>query len=274
MHRTVKRACVLSLLALSATAWSGCSGEKQTELVAGISTQVRVPRDLKTIRVDVNVGGANLFCRTYKVYDGKVQLPRTLGTIPADKARVGEPVTLTVSGFTEEYTDNTPVAAFNDCGVFPKIKRDIPDEEANGGPARVLRRSRQPYVRDKILFLPIPLRYSCFDKDCDPDDKGLERTCKGGRCVDSNIDPTTLSEYRSEFIDGLGANCFNVSTCMTAAVPPAIVDPDTCTYALAGSPSAPPMTPAIPIPLPPGDGLNVQVDYDGGFVSEVLDRDA
>lgn len=274
MPRRIRRTTVLTLLAASAAVASGCEGAKQTELVAGISTQVQVPRDLKTLRIDVNVGGANLFCRAYKVFDGKVLLPRTLGTIPADLERFGEPVTVTVSGYTEEYTDNTPVAAFNDCGVFPKIKRDIPGEEATGGPARVLRRSRQPYLRDKILFLPIPLRYSCFDKDCDPDDAGVERTCKGGRCVDSTIDPATLVEYRSDLLDGFGANCFSRATCMTAAVPPQIVDPATCTYALAGSASAPAVSPPLAVPLPPGAGLNVEVFYDGGFVREILDKDA
>jgi hypothetical protein len=85
----------LGTLSLTGLVWTGCEGKKQTELVAGISTQVRVPKDLKTIRVDVVVGGTPVKCDSYRVYDGKVQLPRTLGTLPLSSDNRGLPVTIT-----------------------------------------------------------------------------------------------------------------------------------------------------------------------------------
>ena len=91
----------LAALGTSALVWSGCEGKKQTELVAGISTQVRVPKDLKTIRVDVLVGGTQVKCDSYRVFDGKVQLPRTLGTLPIDDSNRGLPLTITVAGYSE-----------------------------------------------------------------------------------------------------------------------------------------------------------------------------
>ena len=84
---SARSALTLGAIAATALAWSGCDAKKQTEYVAGVSTQVQVPRDLKAIRVDVSVGGVVQFCRGYRVYDGKVQLPRSLGDFHGSEAR-------------------------------------------------------------------------------------------------------------------------------------------------------------------------------------------
>lgn len=270
--KQLRRTLVLGAVGLSAIAWSGCSRKEATELVAGVSTQVQVPRDLQAIRIDVNVGGFQFFCKNYRVYDGKVQLPRTLGTLPLDDSKFGQPITITVAGF-QELPETSSLAAFADCQVIPKVSAD----RATGGGARVLRRSRQPYISEKILFLPMPVKYSCFDVPCvtASGDADLTKTCKGGVCVDSATDPATLPEYRDDLVDGKGGNCFKVDLCMAGAVPPVTVDPETCTYALANSDSAPPTQGGVtlPIPAPPGKGLNVIVTYDGGFNEEILDKD-
>lgn len=245
-----------------AAAWSGCESAKQTEYVAGISTQVQVPRDLKTVRIDVSVGGIPAFCRAYRVYDGRVQLPRSLGSLPVNEGRVGEPISVTVVGFTEDISDDSRINEFDCLKMI-----------AAGDNARILRRSRQPYVKDQILFLPMALRYSCFDKDCET--AGQDRSCKAGRCVDAVIDEKTLPIFDEDLIDGSGGNCFHASECFAPAVPPVTVNPDDCTYALPNTPSAPPPPEGLP-PNPittVGDGVNVEVVYDGGFTREILDRD-
>ncbi|MBK8214403.1 MAG: hypothetical protein IPK71_11695 [Myxococcales bacterium] len=81
----------LAALGTSALVWSGCEGKKQTELVAGISTQVRVPKDLKTIRVDVLVGGTQVKCDSYRVFDGKVQLPARSARSPSTTRTAASP---------------------------------------------------------------------------------------------------------------------------------------------------------------------------------------
>ena len=243
-----------------------CDAKKQTEYVAGVSTQVQVPRDLKSVRVDINVGGVSVFCRTYKVYDGRVQLPRSLGSFPASGSPTGDPVTVTVVGFT----DDAEAPARQD--VYQCLTPVKATGKADTANARILRRSRQPYVKDEVLFLPMPLKFSCFDKDCENDSQSM--TCKAGRCVDAVTDPNTLPTYDDDLINGTGGNCFHASECFKAALPAVAVDANDCTFAIPKTASSPP--PAVdagPIELIEQQGLNVLVSWDGGFTQEILDKD-
>lgn len=262
MRFDARRTLTLAAVGVAALMYSGCTATKQTEYVAGISTQVQVPRDIRTVRVDVSVGGTNISCRASKVYDGKVLLPRTLGAYPANGTSNGQPVTVTVVGFTETLEDPKHADEY-EC--FKAIRA--------GDNARILRRSRQSYIQDEVRFLPMALRYSCFDKDCET--AGQDKTCKAGRCVDAVIDPEKLPRWRDELLDGSGSTCFSAKECFAAAVPPVIVDPNDCTYAIPNTPSAPPQGDGVP-PNPVkslGDGINVEVTYDGGYNREILDND-
>src|SRR6478609_8535916 len=121
MRSVARRALTLGAIAAAGLAWAGCDAKKQTEYVAGISTQVVVPRDLKAIVVNVSVGGVPQFCRAYRVYDGRVQLPRSLGEFPSAGKPGPDPMTVTVVGFTEELTETSQNPIFNDC-VFNVAK--------------------------------------------------------------------------------------------------------------------------------------------------------
>lgn len=265
MRPSTRKALMLAALGAAAGIWSGCEAKQQTEYVAGVSTQVQVPRDLKTIRIDISVGGSITFCRAYKVYEGRVQLPRSLGAFPVNTEanRLAEPVSVTVTGFTDDLNDAAGQPVF-DCLAPVKV----------GENARILRRSRQPYVKDQILFLPMALKYACFDVNCE--DGASDKTCKAGRCVSAVTDERTLPQFSSDLVDGTGAACFRTSECMAAASLAVPVDTETCTYAVPLSASAP--APAIdagaPPPTPPNwDGVNVEVVYDGGYNREILDKD-
>jgi hypothetical protein len=228
-----------------------CEARKQTELVAGVSTQVQVPRDLRTVRVDVTVGGSLVHCSPYKVYDGRVQLPKTLGTIPASAS--GQRVSITVTGFTTDTAEEV-----TDCGRQVQVSKEN---------ARILRRSIQTYSPDKILFVPMPLKYACYDVDCSTG--GSDSTCKAGRCVDANVPVESLAEYDDKLVFGDSASCFRalrdtvngaeVPGCVDPASPVETVDATKCIYKL---PDA-----------APGTGLNVVAVYDGGFLEEILDVD-
>jgi hypothetical protein len=262
MRSFPKKALTFGLLGATTIAWAGCSPEKQTQYVAGISTQVKVPRDLKTVRVDVTVAGIPALCSSYKVYDGKVQLPRSLGTYPSDVSKLG-PITVSVVGFTDEYDDaNQTMAA---CQA-PKVGADG---------VRVLRKSRQPYVSEQTLFLPMGLKFGCYDTDCETSANGVDRTCKAGRCYDATTDPSKLVPFTPDLVDGTGGSCFHLEECMKAAVPPAVVNVDDCTYAIPNTASEPKLaSPDVKNPIStPGDGINVEVTYDGGDVTELLDLD-
>jgi hypothetical protein len=268
MRSLVSRSIILGSCLVTGVVWSGCEAKQVTEYVTGISTQVTVPRDLKAIRVDVRVGGVSQFCHGYRVYDGKVQLPRSLGTFAAtDGAIVGGPITYTIAGIMSDDVDGHQLLSCNTLEATVKSDQ-----------VRILRRSRQPYIRDEILFLPMPLKYSCYDKQCDDVD-GVEMTCKGGKCVPATLtDPeiAALPKYTPDLVDGTGATCFSNALCMTPPLPAMLVDPTNCTYAVPNTPSAPPPVPGVPSLISgpsTGEGVNVEITWDGGLVHEVLDGD-
>jgi len=257
--RSGSRIAVTSALLATALVWSGCDSKKQTEYVAGVSTQVQVPRDLRAVRISVSIGGFTQFCQGYKVYDGVVRLPRSLGTFAQNDPKGSGPITYSITGYTDDLPEGSEFG-LDECQDAVGMRG-----------ARILRRSRQPYIFEEVKFLPLPLKYSCYDHTgCD----ASEKTCKGGRCVDAAIDGEKLPRFSEDLVDGTGSTCFPVTECFAPAVPPATVDANDCTYALPGSISAPPVTPPFPQPPKPfGDGINVEITYDGGLTSEILDKD-
>lgn len=266
MRFSKRRFASLASLSLLALVWSGCESKQQTEYVAGVSTQVKVPRDLQYIRLSVSVGGVRTFCRAYPVYNGRVQLPRSLGTYALNDPAQSGPITYQIIGYTEKLQEGEELDDFA-CA----------DKVGEKG-ARILRRSRQPYVKDEILFLPMPLKYSCYDTACEGDDK----TCKGGKCVDSTISnpKDVFPKYTPDLVDGTGGACFSLQACMGAALPAIPVNLADCTYAIPNTSSAPATQNGFPNPFQPppgsppaGEGVNVEVTYDGGYVREVLDKD-
>lgn len=254
----------VTLASVIALAWSGCTAKKQTEYVPGISTQVQVPRDMKTVRVDLYKGGVQVFCQAYPVFNGRVQLPNSLGSYRAQDNDDGVPLTVSVAGYTDDFQSNSANPAFITC---PNTQLKVGENSA-----RILRSSRQPYQTDKVLFLPMPLKYACLDVDCDKNgESGL--TCKGGSCKPPDVDPAKLITYRPELVDGTGGNCFHVSDCMAAAFEAATVDDAKCIYAVQGTPSAPPLQAGAPKIPSSGDGVNVQLIFDGGVGTDLLDLD-
>jgi hypothetical protein len=285
MRNFVRRTFVVGAAVSAIVGWAGCKGKQVTQYVTGISTQVAVPRDLKAVRIEVSVDGVVQFCRGYRVYDGKVQLPRSLGSFAAtDDAITRGPITFTVSGVTDADLNNDFFGACTTAKVG----------DAN---VRIIRRSRQPYIREEILFLPMPLAFSCFDKSC-----GEGQTCKGGTCVSDTLSDDeikALPDFSEDLVDGSGGGCFQAKICMGSMFPALAVDSDTCTYAVANSPSAPtlsdptldPFRPACTTAanctsgictagrceaLPadtPWSGTNVEITYDGGLNREILSLD-
>ena len=264
MRSLARRALALGAIAATTIAWSGCSAKQQTEYVAGISTQVTVPRDLKAIVINVSVGGVQQFCRAYTVYNGRVQLPRSLGEFAAAKTPSAvDPITVSVVGIAEDLDDTSTNPLFTAC--------EVSAAKVNQNNVRILRRSRQPYVLEEVLFLPMPLKFACFDKDCGNDNE----TCKAGRCENVVTDQTLLPRYRPDLVDGTGSACFAAKDCFAGSVPAVLVDPNDCTYALPNTPSAPSViqgAPANPI-TSAGDGINVEITYDGGYTREIIDKD-
>jgi len=249
---------VLVASSVGVVMWGGCKADKQTELVPGVVSQIQVPRNLKTVRIDIQPQGqqSTCFIRSVDPNTGGVQLPRTLGIVPnGDNGRL---VTVTVTGYTVAEDDPSSPKSLQDCLFSPFNDGNYAAE------VKILRRSRQPYVDGKILFVPMPLRYSCWEAQGCKDTE----TCVAGACVPADVDPHTLPEFRDNLVDGTSNTCFSASKqrCFANlasggdAAPATLVDAASCTYKYNDK---------IPVQ---GSGLNVKVFYDHGE-AEILDKD-
>ncbi len=248
-----------SVLLVGLVIGPGCGRQHATEIVPGVMSQVQVPRDLQSIRVDVWASGVQKFCQYYSVFDGTVRLPRTLGLTPA--AGPSETVTVEIRGYTVDPTMADQGASNGECsGLATTSLKNPGNSPPNGSSAptipRVLRRSIQSYVDQSQIFLPMPLRYSCFDTDCCGTDAtcatGLTQTCKGGTCVDAHTDPATLVDFDESLVFGDTSLCFSPMRCMppAASFPAVAVDANNCVY-------------GFPVAPPPGaaGNMNVKVFY-------------
>lgn len=235
MRSFFRRALVVGVCAGATVLGSGCERKEATEYVTGVSTQVSVPRDLKAIRLQVSTAGVTQFCRAYRVYDGKVLLPRSLGTFSqtATANSVANPITYSILGIAEDTEGSGNEVFTSDCTVGTVGTNNV----------RVLRRSTQPYILNEILLLPMPLKYSCFDVKC-----GDTETCKGGTCVPDTTDPKTLQKYNGDIQEGDGSDCFSTGLCMGAAIPAIMTDAATCTFVLPETKDATDLQPQPPLP--------------------------
>jgi hypothetical protein len=227
-----------------------CSATHPTEIVAGVSTQIRVPDNLQAVGVSVQVGGEVRFCEHYAVTNGLATLPGTLGVLGDSGLDKRGTVTVQVVGFRTTESDFSA-----DC-VNNKPEKD-------GLDTMVIRRRRLTFVDDQIKFLPLPLKESCADNlGC-----AVDQTCVGGKCVSADIDATTLPSYDDSLLFGKSNTCFDAKRCMAEGltVPVELLDRDTCTFRALWPDDA-------KVPKPTEGGLNVRLFYKS-FGSEVLDLD-
>jgi hypothetical protein len=61
--------------------WLACASTDPTEIVGGVTTQIKVPDYLRSVGLTVQVGGEVKFCDAYPVTDGVTSLPATLGVL-------------------------------------------------------------------------------------------------------------------------------------------------------------------------------------------------
>jgi hypothetical protein len=222
--------------------WPGCSATKPTELVPAVQTQVQVPRNLAAISIQALANGSQVFCRTYLVAQGNVELPATLGFVQGVSPETV--VTITVRGYDSLGANSN---SFNACS--PDDPLPLLGDAGSQGAPRVLRRSVQTYTPNHELFVPLPLSYSCYDTNCSS--AGVNGTCKGAQCVDGTADGG-LVEFNPDLAYGTADPCFRPTECFEDEVPAVLVDPENCIYKFLE-------------PTPPESGLNVKVFY-GDFM--------
>jgi len=236
---------VLGISAVGLGGDAGCSATKPTELVPGATTQVEVPKDLGGLRVIVVGNGQKVFDQSYTVSNGIVLLPATLGIVA--KGAASTVVTIAMFGYKPSVIDDPACSnmSWNDTLQNPQ------PVGSQCGPS-VERGSTQTYVDQRILFLPMPLSYSCWGNDtCTGTSQPgtTTQTCMGGQCLDNHVDANTLHDYDPALLDGT-QDCFSPTACFppTDTVSAEPIDAANCLYTFPSKPDKP--------------GLNVRVFYE------------
>jgi hypothetical protein len=219
--RSVLAAVGLVGVATLAAATGACAGKKNTEILVGVQSDVRIPSDIDTVEVRVLLEGVPIFDTRATVGDGQVSLPGSFGVVAGqDPSR---PIVLEVIGY------------------------------ASGAP-KVVRRARTTFVTGKTLYLRMPLKFACYAAPDCPDDQ----TCVAGECKDAAIDASSLPEYTSVTQvagDRPGAApdaCFEADACFatTTAVQPA--SSGACTFVTPGDAATAQFTPVLVFPAAAG----------------------
>jgi hypothetical protein len=180
---------------------TGCSSTPPTRLVVAVSTQARVPKDLRTVRVVVDSGGKPVSCTSIAIESADGRLPRTLIV----EGAAGQEATITVAGFK--------TAPASDC-------RDL-------GEATVVRQTRTHLAAGESLLVSMPLRHSCFDVKCSDGE-----TCAAGECVPSAVDSNKLIDYADPLVFGNTSFCLPVLKCFENRIPALLLDEASCTFQL------------------------------------------
>jgi hypothetical protein len=177
------------------------------QLILSIESDMALPDQIDTIRIEVLVRGALYFGNDYEVGENALLMPATLTLVAGD----GPP---------------TPVLV----RVIGK----------KGTRTRTLRETTTTVPEGRVAFLPMPVQWLCDDavmpgaqgdvvSTC-----GDGYTCSGGRCVERDVPETELLDYTPELVYG-GAptpeegQCFDTLNCMALG---AVAEPDDqCTIA-------------------------------------------
>ena len=140
-------------------AGAACSGDRPTQVVLAIATDLRVPDDIDEVGVTVERAGSDVLSLKFKV-DQKS--PAT--TLPA-----------TVGLLAGEDVDATMI-------IIVTGRRK--------GAAAVRRSASLAFVEDRILLLRMDLLGRCVGKSCPGG-----QTCTETGCKPMAVDPATLPDY-------------------------------------------------------------------------------
>jgi hypothetical protein len=219
---------VTAIVGAGLAAWFfGCGATRSTGIVIGVSTQARVPKEIQAVRVLVRRADETVSCTTTTVTD-----PRALPQTELVTGAGGQDLTVTVAGFA-----SPPGGA---CADLSK--------------ALLVRRAHTRMVDGETLYLPMPLRYACFDVTC-----AEGETCAAGACVSAEIPPETLVDYADPLVFGTTSFCLSESRCFETRVPALLLDRAACVFQLTGDVTV-------------DAGINVEILHDN-LSREVLDLD-
>lgn len=201
------RRLAIAPLAVALLAWlpGGCSSKPVGQLMLVVQTDLSLPKDIDTIRIEVSTAGVPKFKLDYTrlgTADGQIHLPGTLGLIAPEKP--DDAVRVIVSARTG----------------------------GEGGQVRVVRDIVTTVPAERVATLPVPIHFLCEGQGKDEAGNAVStcaegETCKAGACAENKVEPDTLPTYSDERVFGDGG-CFDGTGCWTEPVV-AVVDMATCT---------------------------------------------
>ncbi len=198
-----RSAVVVALGFVGAAGALSCSSTSPS-FVIGVSSQMRVPKDLQSVRV-VAKSGSTTTCESFAVDSPSGLLPHAV----------------TISGAAGQAADVT-VAGFS--GAISTL----PSDPCATGGALVTRKANATFVDGQSLYLPMPLRYLCENISCSDD-----QSCFAGVCASDQIDTSKLTAYSDPLLFGDTSYCLSNGNCLNNRSPVLLSDPDNCTFTFA-----------------------------------------
>jgi hypothetical protein len=233
------RALVVPPIACAVALASGCSADKKVsgELILAVQTDMSLPKDVDSVRIDVVSFGNVVFKNTYPVGAGGLRIPATLGILPGSNARALITIRVIAS---------------------------------QRGKPRMLREVVTTVPETRLATLRLPIQWISDGSANQPDStnpEDIRSTCPDGQtdiagaCVAWDVDSSTLPDYKAEDVfgggkeDGSGGSCFDTATCLMGAAT-VQVDPTGCTASLPAGIGVDASRVNVGLVLPPGgDGI-------------------
>ncbi len=205
--KSAASALALAIAALPLYA-SGCNPKPQGQIVLVVQTDVSIPKDIDTIRIEAFNNGAP-----------KLQLD--FDKIGPDSDEIRLPGTITLIGSENPSDVITIVVSARTMGAM--------------GVPHIVRTVVTTIPATRTAMLPLPLSFLCYgqattDMTGNPASTcATGETCIAGTCQANTVDSTTLPDYSPDAVTGDGT-CFDAANCWSAPVV-AAVDLSTCSIA-------------------------------------------
>jgi hypothetical protein len=171
---------------------AGCNPKPIGQIVLVVQTDLSIPKDIDTIRIQAFNNGELKFQEDYDKIgpdSDEIRLPGTISLVASNNP--ADVITIVVSASTGDI--------------------DL------GGVPRVIRTVVTTIPPDRVAMLPLGIHFLCYGQVT----AGAAGTCAdgqsciGGVCQGSTLDSTTLTDYAPSAVTGNGS-CFDGASCWTA----------------------------------------------------------
>lgn len=213
------------LLASAVVCVVACTAERPGQLIVSVQTDLAVPKDINTLRIDVEQFGRRLARLDHEIRpfsrDG-VYLPGSLGIVSGER---DDPVTLRISSKKK---------------FEPGLTSDDAAPGSPIGEFRTLREVVTKVPQHRVVALPITFEWLCWE---DPSASNAERefftqegdevrsacpadsTCIAGTCRDNAVEESELEDYaegetpdpNDPVLPGAEGTCFDTLPCFQNA---------------------------------------------------------